>query len=530
MSDNKHSFLKQATILAVASLIVRFIGFLYRIPLTNLIGDEGNGIYAAGYNLYTLFFIMSSAGLPAAISKMVSERIALKQYRNAHEVFKVSLLVSSVSGAFAFLILFFGAEKFTQLIKYPSSYYSILTLSPTVLIVAVMAVFRGYFQGMKKTTPTAISQIVEQIFNAVFSVYLAFVLISRGVEFGAAGGTGGTGIGALAGLIVIVLIYYIVSPAIKKRALLDTNSEQFESRKDIAKILLLTATPIIIGTAIFSLTNIIDMTMVKDRLAASNAFESFEIDALYGQLTGKYVVLTTLPVSIATAFATVSVPTIASSYILKDIESVQRKINVAIRLSMILSIPAAVGIGVLSDQFLLLLFPKFPEGGMLLKIGAISIIFLALAQIVTGILQGTGKVFVPAITAFLGAIVKIPLNYFLLANPKLNILGAVISTIGCYAVASIIDLIIMCKTTKVKLDYSGAFIKPLISSVVMGFVCFIGYYCVFFIYPSNTIACIFSIAAGIAAYFGFMVLIKGFRREDLLQMPFGAKIANTLHI
>lgn len=175
----KDSFVKQAMILGIASLLVRFLGFLYRLPLTKLIGDEGNGIYSAGYYLYTFFLIISSAGLPAAISKMISECVVKKEFKRAHRIFRVALELASIVGFLAFILIFFGARYFANIIGSPESFYAILSLSPTVLIVAIMAVFRGYFQGLKNTWPTAISQVIEQIFNAVFSIWLAFILVKK---------------------------------------------------------------------------------------------------------------------------------------------------------------------------------------------------------------------------------------------------------------------------------------------------------------------------------------------------------------
>lgn len=519
----KNSFVKQAAILAIASLLVRFIGFLYRLPLTKLIGDEGNGIYSAGYYLYTFFLIMSSAGLPAAISKMVSERITKGQLKNAHRVFKISLIIAAIVGLVASLIIGIGADWFSKFIDSPRSFYTIVTLSPTVFIVAIAAVFRGYFQGLKDTVPTAISQVVEQIFNAVFSVVLAYVLVKKSVELGAAGGTAGTGIGAFFGLIVMIWIYYLYRPKIKKEFASD-KTNAFENPKAIFVELIKTAVPIIIGTAIFSITNLIDMKMVMTCLTANGAFSEHQADILYGQLTGKYVVLTTLPVSIATAVATAVVPNIASSFVLKDFKAVDNKINVALRITMILSIPAAVGIGVLGHQILKMLFPSYPGGGNLLVVGSISIIFLALAQIATGILQGINKVYIPAIAAFFGAIVKIPLNYIFISNPKINVLGAVISTIVCYAVASFIDLYAMAKQMKSLPDILGSIFKPLIASGIMGVICYFGYKLIYMFMPSNTVSLLLSITIGMVVYFIVLALMKGLKRSDIKLMPMGDKM------
>ena len=522
----KSSFIKQAAILAIAGILVRVLGFLYRVPLTNMIGDEGNGIYSAGYYIYTFFLVMSSAGLPVAISKMVSEKISVGQFYLAHKIFKVSLIVAFVIGLIFSLAMFFGAEKLCNIIESPDSYYTILTLSPTICIVSVMAVFRGYFQGMNTTVPTAFSQVIEQIFNAFFSVYLAYIFIDN-VLYSAAGGTAGTGIGALAGLIFIILVYFLARPSIKRRIRNDKRFYKKESSKTITKNLISLAIPIITGTAIFSMTNLIDMQMVNSRLEVAG-FAQNEINALYGQLTGKYVTITTLPVSISTAVATAVLPAISAGVAKKAFKDVNLKINVALRVTMIISIPAAIGIGVLGNQILKMLYPSYSDGGILLQVGSISIIFLALSQIATGILQGLGKVYVPAINALIGAIIKIPLNYFLISIPEINVTGAVISTIACYAVASLLNFRALTKATKAKPDYTSVLVKPLIASIFMAIACYLSYEVIYLIIEINTLVTIISICFGVIIYFATMAFIGGIRQDDLEFIPMGGKISRFL--
>ncbi len=529
----KTSFVKQAAILATASILVRFLGFIYRVPLTNMIGDSGNGIYSAGYYIYTFLLILSSAGLPAAISKMVSERIAVKEYRNAHRVFQSALIVSGSLGlVFAILLGVFG-QQIANLSNTPESYYCILTLAPTLFIVAVMSAFRGYFQGMNTMVPTAISQIVEQVFNAFFSVYLAYLFLSYGmtggeknIPMGAAGGTMGTGIGALAGLLVILFSYLLIRPTIKKKVGKCRQAYE-ESRRETGLQLIKTAWPIIAGTAVFSITNLIDMNMVI-RILENTGFPHEEALRLYGQLSGKYVTLTTLPVSISTAFATAALPSIAKSVKLKDFKQVRRKMNLTFRLSMIVSVPAAVGIGVLGDPIIHLLFPLASGGGALLTIGAVSILFLALCQTATGILQGIGHIKVPVVGAILGAIVKVILNYVLIGIPSLNVLGAVLSTTGCYLVAGVFDVVMLSRITRVKFDFMGTFFKPLVGASVMGVAALAVYHILYMLHPSNGVATIGSILFAMGIYGMVMLFIGGIAEEDLKSMPMGAKILRFL--
>ena len=531
---NGSSFIKQAAILAFAGIIVRIIGFLYRLPLTNMIGDTGNGIYSAGYYIYTFLLILSSAGLPAAISKMVSERIALNEYKNAHKVFKVSLLVSSSLGFIFMIIMYIFAKPISNIVKSPDSYWCIVSLSPTLFIVAIMSAYRGYFQGMNTMVPTSISQIVEQVFNAIFSVYLAYIFLKIGVSdgeknivLGAAGGTVGTGIGALAGLIIMIVSYFLIRKEIKKRIFNEKHKYRIDKNINIFLTLMRTAIPIITGTAIFSITNLADMIMVMDRLNIAG-FSYDESLVLYGQLSGKYVTLTTLPVSITTAMATATIPSIAASLKLNEKEVLKNKMSLTFKIAMILSIPSAIGIGVLGSPIIKMLFPKADDGGALLTVGSISIIFLALCQIITGILQGIGSLDIPVKGALLGAIVKIILNYFLIANPRINVLGAVISTTACYMVASFYNIKSFTNITKVKFNYTQSIIKPLIASTIMGIICIVVYKLSIMILLGNNISTIISIIFGIFSYALILIFIRGIREEELSYIPMGGRIKKLL--
>ena len=518
--DKKGSFIIQASVLAAASLIVRFIGFLYRLPLTALIGDRGNAIYSAGYYIYTFLLILSSAGLPAAISRLVSTRIAKGEYRNAQKIFRVSMIFAGAAGAIGMLVLFFFAEPIAKMVDSPNSVYCLQTGAPTLRIVGVMSVYRGYLQGMNIMTPTAVSQIFEQVFNAVFSVYLAWVLVKQSIPLGAAGGTAGTGIGALAGLIVVMIFYNRMKPEIRHNMRIEEKGIYQETTGEAFKKLVVTAFPIIAGTAVFSMTSLIDMKMVMSGLMSSGAFTEAEAEVLYGQLSGKYVTLTTFPVSISSAMATAAIPNIAMAVTVGNKKEVKRKINTALKLAMIISIPAAVGIGVLGDQILSMLFPSYPEGGVLLKVGAISIAFLSFCQIVTGVLQGIGKIQVPVIGALLGAVVKIALNWILIRIPSINVVGAVISTDVCYLVASIFNVIMLMRYTKTRVNFSGVLIKPTIGSIIMGIGCVIGYKVISLVF-GNTISTLLTIIVAVIIYLLVMIFIRGITEEDLLSIPKG---------
>ena len=515
--------------MAAASLFTRFIGFLYRLPLTDLIGDEGNAYYGAAYTIYLFALIVSAASLPAAISKMVSERLALHQYRNAHEVFRLSMLLALGLGAAGALFLALGADWLAEITRYPAASYAIMTLAPTIFIVSVMAVFRGYFQGMGNAAPTAASQTLEQIVNAAATLWLAYMFYDAAqIEFSAAGAAAGTGLGAAAVLLVVAGLYAATARTVKRRVAEDYFTSRYEFRSALVAEIIKTALPIVIGMAIFNIASIIDMTMVSGRLEAGGAFSPEEIRVLFGRLTGKYVVLTTLPVALSTALAVAAVPSIAGSFVLTDKRAVRSKIRTSLRLSMMVSIPAAVGMGVLSEPILTLLFPRHAEGADLLRYGAVSIVFLALTQIVTGILQGIGRVNVPLIGAFFGMLVKIPLNYFLIANPDINVVGAVISTCVCYFVAAAIDIRFLKKYVRIRLGVADALVKPLMASAVMGLFCYVAFHLCMYASQHNALSVTVSILFGIVVYIAYMALIKGFRRDEINSLPVGKRVKRLL--
>jgi len=524
-STTKSHFVKQAAILAAASLLVRLIGFFYRLPLTDLVGDVGNAFYLSAYYVYAFAITLTSGALPAAISKLVSERIALGKYGDAHELFKTALWFGAVIGGVVAFFMFFAADWLTGLrfFNFPEAAYAVRALAPTIFVVALLAVFRGYFQGMNTMMPTAVSQVIEQIFNAAFSLWLAHVFFRTArVEFAAAGAAAGTGIGAVAGLLVVFGFYMLVSKKLRVRAVGNLHTqflnEGAESRNAQIKTLLLTALPIIIGMGIYQIANFIDLGMAKDRIMSSGYFTDDQVDMMVGQFTGKFLLLTTLPVALSVALSQAVIPDISSSRARVDKAAVKTKINTAMRISMALSIPAVVGLSVLADPILALLFPEHPEGGWLLRYGAISILFLALVQVSTGALQGIGKVLLPAIAAFFGVLVKIPINWFLLAVPRINILGTVISTIVCYVVAAVINLYFLYKHTGVLPDYKGAFLKPAFAAIGMGMACFVTHYLVGLVAPDR-LATVMALLVGVPVYLILMWMVGGFPRQDIDAAP-----------
>jgi len=521
----KGHFVKQAAILAAASLLVRLIGFFYRIPLTEWVGDDGNAYYLTAYFIYAFAITVTSASLPAAMSKLVSERVALNRFSDAHQLFKTALVIVAAFSAIVAFVLFFGADWLIGRLypNLPGAVYALRALAPTIFVVAILTVFRGYFQGLNNMYPTAVSQVVEQIFNATFSLWLARVFFrSAMVEYAAAGAAAGTGIGAVAGAIVVFGFYLTVARMIRVRAAGNHHTLELtgkpESRNAQIKALLSTALPIIIGMGIYQIANIIDLHMAETRILSTGAFTSDDVRAMTGQFAGKFLLLTTLPVSLSVALSQAVIPDISSSNATKNKRGIRAKVNMAMRVSMMLSIPAVVGLSVLADPILAMLFPSHPEGGWLLRYGAVSIIFLAMVQVSTGALQGMGKVMLPAFAAFCGVMIKIPVNWFLLGIPAINIMGTVISTIVCYVVAAGINLHFLRKHTGVKLDILGAFVRPSIAAAGMGMACFVAHHMIGLAAPGR-VATLAAILVGVVVYLFLMWLLGGFPKQDIERAP-----------
>jgi len=483
---------------------------------------------------------MSASGLPAAISKLVSEKRAIGRPDLAHKIFRTAFMLAAVMGMVCMVAIILFARPITAAMGDSQVYLALLTLSPTVFIVSMMAVIRGYFQGMQSSVPTAISQIVEQIFNAIFSVVLAHALWNFAMSnypderfiYGAAGGTSGTGIGALAGFMFIAAFYFLVRGDILRdvRRSRRANRKADDSEYSIAKIakkIIATSFPIIAGTAVFSIVALIDATIVVNRLQMAG-FDETRARQLFGQIVGKFNPITNIPAAISSSLAIAVLPVIAEFHELKRYRDVNSKINTAFRTAMIMTTPIAFGLGILGPQIVAMLFRSHPEGGTLFVIGFSSIVFLAVTHVATGALQAIGKIYVPVVAAICGAVAKIAINLILIPIPAINVYGAIIGTTVCYLITSIINCIVLARQTKSRFDIMGIFIKPAAASALMALGCYVVYNTIYYIIPRNAISTLISILFGMVLYLAFMLLFKGIREEEVLMLPSGKKLAALL--
>ena len=526
---SKKTFLRGAAILGIAGLLVQVMGAVFRIPLGNIIGDEGMGYYQTAYPIYVFLLVFSTNGAPAAISKMTSERVALGQYSEAHRVFKLSFVLMFILGIVASSIFFFGAETIVDLLKNPGAYYAMISIAPALLFVPIMAVFRGYFQGLQQMEPTAFSQLVEQAVRVSVGLSLAIYLVPKGITFAAAGATIGTSIGPIAGVIVLMIIYYFKRDKLFKE-IKNGTQEVKESAGKIIGTLAAIAIPITIGVSILPIMNIVDVTIVMRRLQ-NVGFSLNEANALYGQLTGMAGPVINIPMALALSIALSMVPAIAAAKSVNDTAFLDTNIRLGLRTAMIIGIPCTFGLMSLAEPIMLMIYPLQSESASsaapCLFILSIGIIFLAVAQTMAGILQGLGRPSVAVFSLVLGVIAKVAATYILTGIPELNVKGAAIgSTIG-YAVIGIANFICVKKLTGTTFNMNLSVIKPFISGIVMCIFVLAAYYGTSGII-GNSLAAAFSVCIGAAVYGIMLLKTKAIEKNEIELLPKGQKLAGLL--
>lgn len=524
--NKKPSFLMNVITIIFAQIAVKLLGVIYRMVITNIegFGDVGNGYYNFGYQIYTLLLAISSIGIPNAISKLISERCALDDFKGAMRIFKTALGLFSVIGAFFSCLMFFGAEFIaSNVFDAPLSVYTIKVLSPAILFVSVSSVIRGFFAGQQNMRATNRSQVLEQFLKCISSILIVLALVGAKPEYMAAGATLATTLSTFLSCLYLFLFYKLNSKAIKEKASLAPPSKIKGNFISISKIILLVSIPISLSAIVASLNRVIDiMTVVRGvKLALASRFTSeallsSEAVRLSGILS-KADVLVNLPLALNTAFSTVLVPTIAGAFAIKDYETATSKISFSLLISIVIAIPCSVGYMVLARPILELIYPNASDGALLFAMTAPTIFFSAMSQTIYGSLQGIGKIYTPALSVFLGGLAKIILNLTLIPNPKIGIYGAPIGSIACQSIAFFVSFYVLRKNLSFKLDVKRYFLKPMLSSIVMGAT-------VYFIYEFlseylGSVSTLISIGIGIIIYFAIILKLKVFTNEELKSIP-----------
>lgn len=534
MANSK--ILKGTAILGIAGIFVKILGAVFRIPLTALIGTEGMAYYGYAYPLYSLFLVIATAGIPVAISRMVSEKIAYNDFSGAQRAFRVSRWLLLAIGVFAFAVCFFGAELIAKYVsKDMGAVLPIKAIAPALIFVPVMSAYRGYFQGRQNMNPTAISQFIEQIFRVAVGLILASVMVAQGLEMAAAGATFGATVGSIAGLLIIMLIYALNKKAInyhiRQSRQIHTERRKKEKTMAIVKQILIIAIPITIGASILPLVNFADSAIVTRRLL-DGGFTDVEARELWGQLSGYCNTMVGLPQVLTQAVAVAMVPAIAAAYKLRNRAEIDENINLGMRISMIIGMPCAAGMIALAEPILLLLFSSEAASAIsaapTLMVMCLGVPLMALLQTTNGILQGVNRQVLPMKNLAIGAVAKIILTYVLVAIPSLNIKGAAIGSVFVYGIALILNLRDMKRYTKVRVDFMLTYIKPTAASVIMGVCAFASYKILFGALGSNSLATLGAVVVGVIVYAVLILATKAITKEEIGRLPKGGKLVKIL--
>lgn len=502
----KQSLIKGSLILGVAGILTRFLGLFFRWPLIMLIGDEGIGYYQMSYPLY-MFFVAMASGVPVAISKMISENNAVNDIEGSFQVMKESAILMTIIGTGTTLTLFLFAKPIISFLRWdPKSYYSLIGISFAPLVISYMTIFRGFFQGLQNMTPSAISQIIEQVGRVIFGVGLAIVLLPKGIEYSA----GGAAFGATAGAVLGGSYLYSKYKKLKKSC----NIKKIGSNPEILNNILKIAIPISLGATVGTIMSLIDSILVPQKLLEAG-FTNIQSTVLYAQLTGKASVIVNIPLTLSMAICTSLIPIIAENFILKKHSELINKINISMKMSSIIAIPCTFGIFFLAEPIMKFIFPGRFEGIEILKYLSLSIPFIIITQTTTSILQGTNNYIKPVINLLIGCSVKIVLTWTLVPIKSINIYGAVIASIGAYVVSTILNLITMKATLRIKLNLYEILIKPMYASIIMMIFVLISYNITYYITISNSISCLISIFLGIIVYMTLIIAFKVFKIEDI---------------
>jgi len=522
------SFFRGALILSLAGIISKVLGAVYRIPFARLVGDEGVGLYQMAYPFYTMILAVSTAGIPLAISKLVAERHHRQDEIGINRVFRISMALLLITGTLASISLYMGAEYIAiNILKEPRAALSLKAIAPAILFTSGMSTLRGYFQGYQTMTPTAVSQVFEQLIRVTTVFLAAFYLLPLGVEYAAAGATFGAASGGFAGLILLWLIY-LWNNHKKKRVTIPQVQLERETSRDLVRQIVYLAVPISIGGLVLPLMQTMDTFLVPLRLQAAG-FSTAEATGLYGQLSGMAGAIINRPFIITTALAASLVPAVADSLASGRIGNVRGQFSSAMLLALIIVLPASLGLFLLAEPICQLLYDE-PAAGIPLAWLAPTVLVVGFYQTSTGALQGLGKPVIPVISLLYGAIIKGVLTFVLTAVPTLGIKGAALATVIGFLVAAIRNLLIISKIIGFAwFRFRDHFLKPVISVTLMGIAVMVSFEKMLSIGIRQELSTLLAISLGAGVYFLVLIAIGGIKAQDIRRVPrIGPKLASIL--
>lgn len=529
-SSSKQSFLHGALILTLATAVVKVIGALFTIPLANLLTGEGMGYFYTAYDIYNVLLVVSTAGLPVAMSRMVSEAEAKGRYGEVSRIFNVSMFTFLIIGAAGSAGMFFYAHSLADLMRNSNAWRAVMALSPAVFFVALMSAFRGYFQGRSNMTPTAVSQVIEALSKLVVGFGLAwwFVHVGAGLEKASAGAIAGVTLGTVLGTMYL----FFCRARDGRPAAIAPENQHMRTSSQIFKALIKIAVPITIGASVLSVVNFIDTMLVLRRLQDAAGFTQEMANWLYGAY-GNAKKIFNFPAAFIVPFSVSIIPALTTALAKNDKNGVTRTVEASLRIMSLLAMPAGVGLMVLSWPILNVIYFAIPDevnaGAPLLAILGIATVVNCVVLLTNAILQAFGRVGIPVLTMAIGGVVKIVTNWFLVGTPSLNILGAPIGTCLCYTVIAVMNILFIMREIPQAPNIFKVFSRPLVASVLMGGVAW-GAYTLLARVTGARVGVMLAILLAGAVYLVLVVALRAITREDLLLLPKGRKIADLLRI
>lgn len=537
-TGGESNFVVQGSILAIASIVVRIIGIAYRIPMINIIGDEGMGYYGTAFNVYNIALLLSSYSLPLAVSKMVSARLARKQYRNSVRILRAALVYATAVGALAAAVIWFGADFFAREVFFmPYVAFALKTLAPTVWIMAYLGVFRGYYQGQGTMVPTALSQVFEQIVNAIVSVGAGSWLFNQAIKveilkgetgsgysnaWGAAGGTIGTGAGAFTALLFLLLLFAAYQRTIRKKVRRD-RSGSVESYRTITKILFFTVVPVVMSSAIYNVNSVLDNGLLAYNFKTLGMEEEFI--SQWGVYTGKYHLLINVPMAVSNALSSSLIPSVSRAVAAGNRRMVKKKVAAAIRFSLLIAIPSAVGLTVLAGPVNDLLFSGDNSLAVQMTLyGSIAVVFYSVSTVTNAILQGIDQMRLPIVHALAALVLHLAAMEVMVLLFHMGIFSMVF--------ANILFAVIMCflnhrsirKILGYRQEVKKTILLPAAASAVMGAAAAGVYKLIHLGIRSNAVCTLGAVAAAMAVYGILLVKLGCLDEDELRQMPGGTRL------
>ncbi len=538
--NNNGGIIVQAGILAAASIVVRIIGLLYRSPLTAVIGDEGNGYYGYAFNIYSIVLMVSSYSIPSAISKLMAQKLALGEYRNAQRVFYCTMAYALTVGAAFSLFVWFGAG----LLVPPRSVPVLRVLAPTIFIFAILGVLRGYFQANQTMVQTSISQILEQIMNAAVSIGAAWFFMHRlaagqdvheQAVYGAMGSALGTGSGVMTALIFMAVMYLVNRRYFMKRIRKDRTGRE-DPWTGIMRDTILVITPFILSGFILNLTTTVNQTIFSKIMIGAKGLDEIDITTAYGIFSNKAVVITNIPISIATAVAAAIIPNISSAYARKDREETRRRVIAAVRITNIIATPCALGLIALARPVTMVLFPQWESLGLasaLLALLGVTVIFYSIATIMNAALQSIGRMQMPLVSAGIALAVQTLVLLVLLFATNMGVFALVLVSVLYSLMIFLLDTYFLQRYLKLDMDLYNVYARPLFAATIMGVATY-GLYTMFEVflelvgsrslYLNNLIAMVPAILAAVLIYFFALIRMGTLSEEDILSLPRGSML------